>query len=115
MKHADVTRSVRLKANISSYDSLLVSANLASPSGKPHRSATVLVRLVHPAATMPRRGTGQAAGLDLFPTEDGVIPKDGSVYRIGVGIQMAIPPGTYGQIATRSSMARHNLSVEGGS
>ena len=41
---------------------------------------------------MPRRGTDFSAGLDLFATQDGVVPCDGLIPKINTGVQMALPP-----------------------
>lgn len=55
-------------------------------------------------AQLPRRGTPQSAGLDLFVAHDLVVPAGGK----GIAktdLAMKIPPGCYGRIAPRSGLA----------
>jgi len=57
-----------------------------------------------PAATLPTRGSSQAAGLDIFSIEAVVIePKQRSLVRTGLAV--AIPEGYYGRVAPRSGLA----------
>lgn len=57
-----------------------------------------------PKATLPTRGSSQAAGLDIFSIEEVVIePKQRSLVRTGLAV--AIPEGYYGRIAPRSGLA----------
>jgi deoxyuridine 5'-triphosphate nucleotidohydrolase len=85
---------------------------------------TVRVRLIHPAATLPSRGTPRSAGFDLYASETTTIPgsallADGGVEigRGGVptGIAIAIPTGLYGRVAPRSGLAlRAGIDVGAG-
>ena len=55
-------------------------------------------------ATLPTRGSAQAAGLDLYSIEDVVIePKQRALVRTGLAV--AIPEGYYGRVAPRSGLA----------
>ena len=59
---------------------------------------------LHPEATLPTRGSFQAAGLDIFSIEEVVIePKQRSLVRTGLAV--AIPEGYYGRVAPRSGLA----------
>ena len=67
-----------------------------------------------PKATLPTRGSSQAAGLDIYSIEDVVIePKQRAVVRTGLAV--AIPEGFYGRVAPRSGLAtKHGLDVLAG-
>jgi dUTP pyrophosphatase len=55
-------------------------------------------------ATLPTRGSAQAAGLDLYSIEDVLIdPKQRALVRTGLAV--AIPEGYYGRVAPRSGLA----------
>lgn len=57
-----------------------------------------------PAAILPRRGTPMSAGLDLYALEPAMLlPGRRALVRTGWAVQL--PPGWYGRIAPRSSMA----------
>lgn len=53
---------------------------------------------------LPTRGTPDSAGLDLYAAET-VVVSPGKVNRVPTDIRMALPRGTYGQIAARSGLA----------
>ena len=55
-----------------------------------------------------------AAGLDLFPVEDGEIPGDGTMHMVNIGVQFAIPTGSYGQKAARSGLSKLGVTIRGG-
>ncbi len=60
-----------------------------------------------PRATLPTRGSSQAAGLDLYSIEDVAIePKHRALVRTGLAV--AIPEGHYGRVAPRSGLATKN-------
>ena len=55
-------------------------------------------------ATLPTRGSAQAAGLDLYSIDNVVIePKQRALVRTGLAV--AIPEGYYGRVAPRSGLA----------
>lgn len=65
---------------------------------------------VSPTATMPIKGSFGAAGWDLFPTKPGFIPAKTRLL-IPIGIQLVIPYGSYGRIASRSGLASRGIDV----
>lgn len=71
------------------------------------------VHLNHVDAKLPERATSGAAGYDLFALADCVIPKERHKL-INIGIQIDIPPNTYGRIAPRSSMSLKGIDVGAG-
>ena len=54
-------------------------------------------------ATVPKRGSEDAAGYDIASAEDTVVPAKGKAV-IKTGISIAIPEGCYGRIAPRSGL-----------
>lgn len=52
-------------------------------------------------ATLPRLGTSDSAGVDLFPVE-AVTLLSHTRQLVRTGIKVALPEGTYGRIASRS-------------
>ena len=54
-------------------------------------------------ATIPKRGSEEAAGYDIASAEDTVVPAKGKNV-VKTGISMAIPDGCYGRIAPRSGL-----------
>lgn len=74
---------------------------------------TLQVKKTHPDAVLPTRAHPDDAGLDLYALEAGVLePGQGLVAR--TGIAMALPPGTVGLVADRSSMAKRGMKTSGG-
>jgi dUTP pyrophosphatase len=65
-------------------------------------------------ALLPKKGSTDAAGYDLYSIEAGVIkPKERQLIR--TGIALAIPSGYYGRIAPRSGLAfKHGIDVMAG-
>jgi dUTP pyrophosphatase len=69
------------------------------------------VRLLHPAAQLPRRAHPGDAGADLFSVEQVVIPA-GERKDVGTGIALAIPRGYAGFVQPRSGLAfKHGIMV----
>jgi dUTP pyrophosphatase len=69
---------------------------------------------LHPEAKLPARGSGQAAGLDLFAVERVAISPGGRA-AVRTGLAVSIPEGFYGRVAPRSGLAvRHGLDVLAG-
>jgi dUTP pyrophosphatase len=65
-------------------------------------------------AQLPVRASEKAAGYDLFSAYQVEIPKRGKAL-VGTDIAIAIPPGHYGRIAPRSSLAsKFGLDVGAG-
>ena len=72
------------------------------------------VKKLVPNATLPVRASADAAGYDLYATEDCVI-HPGRRTVIPLGISVKLPPGTYGRIAPRSGLAvKHGIDVLAG-
>ena len=72
---------------------------------------SVPVRLLHPAAQLPRRAHPGDGGADLFAVEEVVIPP-GERREVGTGIALAIPAGYAGFVQPRSGLAfRHGIMV----
>jgi dUTP pyrophosphatase len=69
------------------------------------------VRLLHPAAQVPRRAHPGDAGADLFAVEEVIIPV-GERRDVGTGIALAIPSGYAGFVQPRSGLAfKHGIMV----
>jgi dUTP pyrophosphatase len=69
------------------------------------------VRLLHPAAQLPRRAHPGDAVADLFSVEQVVIPA-GERKDVGTGIALAIPRGYAGFVQPRSGLAfKHGIMV----
>ena len=67
-----------------------------------------------PAAIMPKKGSDDSAGYDLFSITDCSIPPNG-VSIVDTGIAAKFPLNTYGRIASRSGLALHNhVETKGG-
>ncbi|MDQ1592079.1 MAG: dUTP pyrophosphatase [Pyrinomonadaceae bacterium] len=70
---------------------------------------------LHPAATLPTRGSEHAAGLDLYALEDVTLEAGGGRAAVRTGLSVAIPQGFYGRVAPRSGLAvKHGLDVLAG-
>lgn len=60
-------------------------------------------------AVLPTRGSAEAAGLDLYSSESGVVPAHGFA-TIKTGVAVAVPPGYYARIASRSGLSsKHGI------
>jgi len=71
----------------------------------------VAVKLLHPAAQLPRRTHPGDAGADLFSVEEVTIPA-GERRDVGTGLALAIPSGYAGFVQPRSGLAfRHGIMV----
>lgn len=72
------------------------------------------VKLVHPDAQVPTRGSLYAAGIDLYaPEGHRLVP--GQRKLISTGIEIAVPHGFYGRVAPRSGLAfKHGIDVLAG-
>jgi dUTP pyrophosphatase len=64
-------------------------------------------------ATTPDRKTVYSAGFDLYASEDCVIDP-GERKLVNTNIQLSIPPGYYGKIESRSSLALSIIDVSAG-
>jgi len=72
------------------------------------------VKLLVPQAVVPVRSTPQSAGFDLF-SSDSYVVRPGERAVVSTGIQIGLPPGTYGRVAPRSGHAiKNGLGVGAG-
>lgn len=69
--------------------------------------------LLRDNAHLPTRGSPYAAGLDLYSCEDTVLRRYGTTL-VPIGISVALPDGSYGRIASRSSLAIADVEVGAG-
>jgi dUTP pyrophosphatase len=69
---------------------------------------------LNPRATLPKRGSSSAAGLDIYSIETiSIAPKQRLMVRTGLAV--AIPEGFYGRLAPRSGLAtKQGLDVLAG-
>lgn len=77
-------------------------------------SRVLTFKRLDPKATLPARGSSDAAGLDIYSIEDVAIePKQRALVRTGLAV--AIPKGYYGRVAPRSGLAtKQGLDVLAG-
>ena len=68
---------------------------------------------LHPDAVAPTRGSKEAAGLDLSSVQNCTIPPFSHMI-VDTGIQISLPPSTYGMISSRSSWAARGIHIGGG-
>jgi dUTP pyrophosphatase len=69
------------------------------------------VKLLHPAAQLPRQAHPGDAGADLFSVEEVTIPA-GERRDVGTGLALAIPCGYAGFVQPRSGLAfKHGIMV----
>ena len=67
----------------------------------------------HDDAIIPKRGSEQAAGYDLYTIDEGrLIPKQTRLF--DTGISFTVPEGTYGRIAPRSGLSKKGILVNAG-
>jgi len=72
------------------------------------------VKLLHPDAKLPVRGSTNAIGYGLFTIDNHTLAPQTRVL-IPIGIALALPYGTYGRIAPRSSLAaKSNIDISAG-
>jgi dUTP pyrophosphatase len=74
-------------------------------------TAELRVRLLHPAATAPRRAHEHDAGYDLACVE-GFTLWPARRRTVGTGVAIALPPGVAGLVTPRSGLAsRHGVTI----
>jgi len=65
-------------------------------------------------AIIPTKGSRFAAGHDIYPLTNGLVPAKGQTM-VETGIAIGLPEGTYGRLAARSGMAsKKGIAVGGG-
>lgn len=70
----------------------------------PKVTYTIPTKLLSENATVPTYGSEEAAGMDLYSSEDTVV-RAGRHLLIKTDIAMALPQGFYGRVAPRSGLA----------
>lgn len=74
-----------------------------------------MFKLLSENATMPMRATSGSAGYDLYAAETKTVSYDSGTTLIKTNVAAQCPPGTYGRIAIRSSLAyKQHLAVSAG-
>jgi dUTP pyrophosphatase len=72
------------------------------------------IKKLIPTAITPSRATPGAVGYDLYSTE-GYVVQPGARVVVSTGIQIGLPPGVYGRIASRSGLTvKHGIEVGAG-
>lgn len=64
----------------------------------------IKIKKLNENAKIPTRGSDYAAGYDLYSTADYTI-KSGETVKVGTGLSIALPEGTFGAIFARSGLA----------
>jgi len=66
----------------------------------------VNIKKLNDNAIIPKRGSGQAAGYDLYAnTTEPIEIKPHTTVKIGIGLAMSIPDGYFGGVFARSGLA----------
>jgi len=71
------------------------------------------VQKLHPNAKLPFHATPGAAGYDVYAIEDMKVPPQ-RAKKVGTGIALTCPPGTYGKISPTSGLMTKGLVVMDG-
>jgi deoxyuridine 5'-triphosphate nucleotidohydrolase len=79
----------------------------------PPELSNLQVKKLEQLAILPERKTPQAAGYDLTPYKSFTLaPNEQQL--VNTGLALAIPEGFYGQLYSRSSLAKKGITIEGG-
>ena len=73
----------------------------------------MLISVVQEGIIVPEKATEGSVGFDLFAPKE-IVLKAGARVSVDLGIQIQLPPGTFGLIKERSSYAAIGLLVIGG-
>ena len=65
------------------------------------------IHLLTPKGKIPTRSTSEAAGYDLYSSEDIKVPPSTRIL-VSTDIAIQVPPGTYGRIASQSGLSVKN-------
>jgi dUTP pyrophosphatase len=76
--------------------------------GRTEEETRLLVKKLRPEATMPKRGSDEAAGFDLSSAEAITVPAGGKAIA-KTALSVAVPQGTYARIAPRSGLAAKHM------
>lgn len=92
----------------------VIGDHLTRENKKIDTMTSLRIKLAHPLAQRPTRGSESAAGYDLRSVEACVV-EPGKRAVVSTGLVIEIPPGTYGRVAPRSGLAvQHGIDVFGG-
>ena len=83
-----------------------------SQSHAPNQSVVQIMKM-HENATIPTRKSEGSVGYDIYPLYSQSIPPN-SIAKIQTGLSVALPKQIYLKIASRSSLALNNITIEGG-
>jgi dUTP pyrophosphatase len=87
---------------------------MGKPQEEDKSAGKLLCTLTLPGAKLLHYGSTEAAGLELFNPQECTLPS-GKRLLIDTGIQIQMPPGHYGRIASTSGLAlRQSLEVAAG-
>jgi dUTP pyrophosphatase len=70
------------------------------------------VKISRNAAT-PTKGSPRSAGYDLYASRNTTIPAGGNAI-VPTDLKISVPHGTYGRIASRSSLSVQDVNVQAG-
>src|SRR5438445_11141829 len=85
-----------------------------TPWAKKNPAKEFRVKCLTKNATMPKKGSDNAAGHDIACAEGGEVPANGKAI-VSTDLAIAVPKGTYGRIAPRSGLAaKHHIQVGAG-
>ena len=77
-------------------------------------SENLQIQLLFPNGKVPTRSISEAAGYDLYSSEDKIIPTH-TRGQVSTDIAIRLPKGTYGGIAPRSGLAvKHAIDIGAG-
>ncbi len=74
----------------------------------------VKFKKLHPSAILPRYAREGDAGMDLHTIDDGEVCEGEGMTTFNTGIALEIPPGYYGEVRGRSSLAQVGTLVAHG-
>ena len=78
------------------------------------KSENLQIQLLSPNGKVPTRSTSEAAGYDLYSSEDTTIPAH-KRRKVSTAIAIHVPKGTYGRIASRSGFTvKHAIDIGAG-
>jgi dUTP pyrophosphatase len=72
------------------------------------QAVDILVKQLDPDLPLPQRAHPGDAGLDLYSTDDAVLPPSGGRATVGTGLALALPDGFVGLVHPRSGLAAHH-------
>lgn len=96
------------------FGAFILSRYFGGAAGSGSDAAVEMPVCVTSDAQRPTRAHDSDAGLDLSSATAAVVPARGRAV-IPTGVRLALPEGTYGQVASRSGLsARHGIEVGAG-